>query len=994
MTLVKLSLVFIGVGVFFMLLALMKTRDMLSVLKDKTESKSWRILFFLMQFFLAGYVFSIYFILQGQQDFLLLLTGVVFLLGALFVFIITRTSFFTINDLLLKDKTEELNKELEEERKHLENRVESRTSELRISNIKLQKEIEENKKAQKELAENKNRLQRQNDTLHLLSKKLNLGNDNLTKSIHELTEIASETMETERVSVWLFDEFKSSIKCIDVYERSKKKHAEGEELNAENYPVYFKAIELDRVIDASDAINDPRTYEYFETYLKPLGLTSLLDAPIRKGGITIGIVCFEQGGPPRTWTIDEQLFAGAIADSVSILLESIERIKAEKALQEREQLLSSIYDTIGDIIFVLSLEKEERYKFVSVNKSFANTTGKKYNQVVGKYVDEIIPQPSLKMAQENYKKAILDKKNVRWEEVSDYPGGQLIGEVSIAPLFDEKGNSTLLVGQVHNITDRKNAEDNIRKKSLELEERVKERTVSLTQTQESLKLSEEKYRKIVEEVGDVVYSSDYKGNFTYINPMSEKVTGYMENELIGKHFSEFIDPEWKDKVAEFYKEQFDNKIRETLFSFPIITKTGEKKWVEQTVIQQRDGDKITGHQAIVRDITDRKKIEEEIKWKSEELERSNKNLKDSEQQIQAIFDSAPDAVIVINHESTVIKWNHKAEKLFDWNESEVLGKPLYNFIIPERYRERHKNGMKHYLASGEGPLLNKDVEIEAINKKGGEFSILLTIAPVGIKDKILFIGFIRDITQRKKSEEEIKQKSEELVRSNLELEQFAYVASHDLQEPLRTISNFVGLLEKTQCGKLDDDANNYLNFILSATSRMQNLIKDLLDYSRVGKSITFSIVDCNIILKDVLAGMGASIKESNANITSDLLPKVKANDIQLKQVFQNLISNGIKFRKKNSVPEIKITVEEKATEYLFVVKDNGIGIEEKHINKLFVLFQRLHPETEYPGTGIGLATSKKIVLLHGGKIWVESKLGEGSTFYFTLPKENQIKSFV
>lgn len=844
MTLVKLSLIFISVGVFFILLALLKTRDMLTILKGKTESKSWRILFFMIQLFLAGYVFSIYFILQGQQAFLILLIGIVFLFGALFVFIVTWISFFTIKDLLLKDKTAELNKELEEQRKQLENSVEKRTSELLVTNIKLQKEIEENKKSQKELAENKNRLQRQNQALHALTKKIIIGNDNLTKPIRELTEIASQTMETARVSIWLYDEFKTSIKCIDLYNRSQNTHTEGEKLNAENYPEYFKAIEVYRVIDASDARTDPRTIEYFEAYLKPLGITSLLDAPIRQGGIMIGIVCFEQGGPPRTWTIDEQLFAAAIADSIAILLESIERIKAEKTLQEKEQLLSSIYDTVGDIIFVLSTEKDGRYKFVSINRSFENTTGKKYSQVVGKYVDEIIPQPSLKMVQENYKKAILEKKIVRWEEISDYPGGQLIGEVSIAPLFDERGNSILLVGAVHDITDRKNAEDKIRKMSQELEERVKERTASLTQAKESLKLSEEKYRKIVEEAGDVVYSSDYKGYFTYINPMSEKLTGYPEKELIGKHFSEIIDPEWKDKVASFYKEQFDNKIRETLFAFPIITKSGEKKWVEQTVIQQKVGDRITGHQAIVRDITDRKKIEQEI-----------------------------------------------------------------------------------------------------------------------------------------------KQKSEELVRSNQELEQFAYVASHDLQEPLRTISNFVGLLQKTEYGKKNDDSNNYLNFIISATSRMQNLIKDLLDYSRVGKSITFSIVDCNAILKDVLAGMNAAIKESNAKITFDILPKLKGNDVQLKQVFQNLISNSIKFREKDSVPEIKITVEEKPTEYLFAVKDNGIGIDEKHINKLFVLFQRLHPETEYPGTGIGLATSKKIVLLHGGKIWVESKLGEGSTFYFTLPKE-------
>ncbi|MES2138856.1 MAG: ATP-binding protein [Bacteroidota bacterium] len=248
---------------------------------------------------------------------------------------------------------------------------------------------------------------------------------------------------------------------------------------------------------------------------------------------------------------------------------------------------------------------------------------------------------------------------------------------------------------------------------------------------------------------------------------------------------------------------------------------------------------------------------------------------------------------------------------------------------------------------------------------------------------------IHALSKKNKTEElnkELEKNISLLKIANRELEEFAYVASHDLQEPLRTISNFVGLLDKRYSGKTGDETKLYFNFILAATTKMQNLIKDLLDYSRVGKSITFSMVDCNIILKDVIAAMDASIKESNSEIISETLPIIKGNYTQLQQLFQNLISNGIKFRKKNSIPIIKITVEEKVTEYLFAIEDNGIGIEKQYISKLFVLFQRLHPETEYPGTGIGLAISKKIVALHGGKIWVESKLGEGSIFYFTLPK--------
>lgn len=379
--------------------------------------------------------------------------------------------------------------------------------------------------------------------------------------------------------------------------------------------------------------------------------------------------------------------------------------------------------------------------------------------------------------------------------------------------------------------------------NLNLDERVKQRTAELTATQTSLQLSEEKYRKIIEEVGDVVYTSDYKGYFTYINPVSKRLTGYTESEMIGKHFTELIDPEWKEKVVKYYKEQFDNKINETLYSFPIITKSGEKKWVEQTVIQLRAGDRITGHQAVVRDVTARIKIEKEI-----------------------------------------------------------------------------------------------------------------------------------------------EKKSEELAASNLDLEQFAYVASHDLQEPLRTIANFVGLLDKKYSGKTDQDAQQYFTFVTNATSKMQNLIKDLLEYSRVGRNMKFDQVNCNDVLTGVIAGIDVSIKESNAKITFSKLPVLKGNEIELGRLFQNLINNAIKFRKKNSTPEISITVQEKEKEYLFAIKDNGIGIDEKHINKLFIIFQRLHTDAEYSGTGIGLATCKKIVALHGGKIWVESKLAEGSTFYFTLPK--------
>ncbi len=225
-----------------------------------------------------------------------------------------------------------------------------------------------------------------------------------------------------------------------------------------------------------------------------------------------------------------------------------------------------------------------------------------------------------------------------------------------------------------------------------------------------------------------------------------------------------------------------------------------------------------------------------------------------------------------------------------------------------------------------------------------------------------------------------------LTSSNKEIEQFAYIASHDLQEPLKTISNYVGLFEKKYKGKLDQDADLYLAVIGRATGRMQLLIRDLLDYSKIDKDKNKTAIDCNILLKDILNDMAVSISESKADVYSEQLPIVNGYLSGLKSLFQNLISNAIKFRKSDQNPIINITAQANDKEWIFAIKDNGIGIDKIYYKKLFIIFQRLHNKDEYAGTGIGLAQCKKIIDLHEGKIWLESELENGSTFYFTISK--------
>jgi PAS domain S-box-containing protein len=260
-------------------------------------------------------------------------------------------------------------------------------------------------------------------------------------------------------------------------------------------------------------------------------------------------------------------------------------------------------------------------------------------------------------------------------------------------------------------------------------------------------------------------------------------------------------------------------------------------------------------------------------------------------------------------------------------------------------------------------------------------------------DKPLFLqGIMYDLTElmihRNNLEELVEKRTNELKRSNTDLQQFAYAASHDLQEPLRVIGGFVRLLAKRYKGKLDSEADEFIWHTVEGVKRMENLIKDLLAYSQIGtRGKDFKPSDCSLVIKEALVNLQTAIEESHAKITCDVLPIVMADTSQLSRLFQNLIGNAIKFHGKR-IPEIHVSAGREANDWVFSVKDNGIGIDQKDAGRIFIIFQRLHSREEYPGTGIGLAICKRIVERHSGRIWVESEPGKGSTFYFTIPVTN------
>ncbi len=370
------------------------------------------------------------------------------------------------------------------------------------------------------------------------------------------------------------------------------------------------------------------------------------------------------------------------------------------------------------------------------------------------------------------------------------------------------------------------------------------------------------------------------------------------------------------------------------------------------------------------------------------IEERTKELKNAYAEVSDLYNNAPCGYHSIDTNGYIVRINDTEINWIGYSREELIGKRKFKDLLTEKSRktfnERFSNLKKHGKAY--------DMEFDIVRKDGSILPVLLSATSVTDSSGkyVMSRSTLFDITERRKNEKNINRMLDDLKRSNEELEQFAYVSSHDLQEPLRTIASFTQLLERRYKGRLDRDADEFIGYIVGAAIRMKQQINDLLEFSRVTTAGSeFKPVDINSILNHAIHNLKSSIDETNAEIIYGKLPVVRGDEDQLSRVFQNIIGNAIKYKKPGETPKIYISTynDEKKKEYVFSIRDNGIGIEKQYLSRIFRIFQRLHTLDEYKGTGIGLSVVKRVIDRHGGRVWVESEKDIGSIFYFTLPKQ-------
>jgi len=652
----------------------------------------------------------------------------------------------------------------------------------------------------------------------------------------------------------------------------------------------------------------------------------------------------------------------------------------DEALRRSEERFLKMIEEIQDYA-VLILDRDGFIK--NWNIGAAKLKGYQASEIIGKNFRVFYRPEDLKskLPDRLLNEAIQTGRAVHegWRVRKD--GTLFWGSITLTALHNDANEVDGFLKITKDLTAQRNTEENL-----------KHYVEQLAEKNEELVKSEERYHQMIDEVEDyAIILLDNDGNILHWNKGAERIKGYKPIEAIGQNFSIFYT---KEDVQAGLPSQLLNEARKegrVLHEGWRVKKNREKFWgtVVITALHNQLGE-VIGFSKVTKDLTRSKIADDELKKFARSLELKSEDLQISEERHHRMIEEVQDyAIILLDKTGTVLNWNRGAEKIKGYTANEIIGKS-FTIFYPQEDRKNNvpqkilQEAVQNNRASHEGWRIRKD---------GTKFwgSTVITALHNNENELIGFSKVTRDLTERKMAEETLKEYTERLEHNNQELEQFAYVASHDLKEPLRKIITFGNMLESSARDTLDEKSKDYISRMQNSATRMMNLIEDLLVFSRVSRPTEgFELVDLNAVVSRVLSDLEVTIHSKNARVEVGKLPLIQGRKSQLGQLFQNLISNAVKFNDKEqpviSINASTVELSDRPGKLARIeITDNGIGFEDIYSTRIFEIFQRLHGKTEYPGTGIGLSICKKIVEAHGGTISATGQVGKGATFTILFP---------